>query len=99
MQLACLTHASSLKLALSNNMEVKKNKPLMEFIKPMSRLRDLEGSGSIFHFRKTNNIAAARRDFLRNASWSMDSTPEMRRDFLAPALDPIAETKTVVGRF
>ncbi|KAI3631913.1 hypothetical protein MIR68_009749 [Amoeboaphelidium protococcarum] len=58
--------------------------------------RDPEGSGSIFHFPMTNNIAAARRDFLRNASWSMGTTPEMRRDLLAPVQDAIAETYMII---
>ncbi|KAI3637260.1 hypothetical protein MIR68_004966 [Amoeboaphelidium protococcarum] len=57
--------------------------------------KDPVGSGSIFHFRMTNNIAAARRDFLRNASWTMGTTPEMRQHLQAPAIDPIAETYMV----
>ncbi|KAI3650068.1 hypothetical protein MP228_005700 [Amoeboaphelidium protococcarum] len=68
--------------------ESKQNKPLMESIKLMSRLRDPEGSGSIFHFRTTNNIAAARMDFLRNASWSMDTTSEMRPRFSSSCIGP-----------
>ncbi|KAI3646101.1 hypothetical protein MP228_009029 [Amoeboaphelidium protococcarum] len=36
-------------------------KPLMEFIKPMSRLRDLEGSGSIFHFPQDQQYCCCKK--------------------------------------
>ena len=57
---------------------------------------DPKNTQAIFHFPLSNDIQTAREDFLANAVWVMGTTPQMRQNLAAPAIDPVAETYMVL---